>query len=73
MHGNFLTQPVWNMGNRKVPLRADMTQVITKEEIDTLSIDEIQRELQMLINMMSLNGNLIIRLESKTKTALRIT
>lgn len=45
MHGNFLTQPVWNMGNRKVPLRADMTQVITKEEIDTLSIDEIQKRI----------------------------
>lgn len=41
MHGNFLTQPIWNMGNRRVTLSADMTQIITQDEIDNLSVDEI--------------------------------
>lgn len=41
MHGNYLTQPVWNLKMRKVPLAADMTQIITKDEILTLSIEEI--------------------------------
>jgi ribosomal protein L37AE/L43A len=41
MHGNFLTQPVWNMGNRRVPLSADMTQIITQNEIGNLTVDEI--------------------------------
>lgn len=45
MHGNFLSQPVWNMGNRKVPLRADMTQIITKDEIDQLSVEEINHRI----------------------------
>lgn len=41
MHGNYLTQPVWNLKMRKVPLAADMTQIISKDEILTLSVDEI--------------------------------
>lgn len=41
MHGNYLTQPVWNLKMRKVPLTADMTQIITKDEILTLSVKEI--------------------------------
>ena len=32
MHGNYLTQPVWNLTMRKVPLEADMTLIITVEE-----------------------------------------
>lgn len=46
MHGNFLTQPVWNMGNRKVPLSADMTQIITQNEIGGLSVEEINKRIQ---------------------------
>ncbi|NCC55136.1 MAG: hypothetical protein EOM11_06600 [Erysipelotrichia bacterium] len=45
MHGNYLTQPVWNLKMRKVPLTADMTQIITKEEILTLSVDEINKRI----------------------------
>lgn len=41
MHGNFLTQPVWNMGNRRVPLSTDMTQIITQNEINDLSVENI--------------------------------
>ena len=45
MHGNYLSQPVWNLAQRKVRLRADMTQIITAEEIKTLAIDEINRRI----------------------------
>lgn len=45
MHGNFLTQPVWNMGNRRVPLRADMTQIITQDEIQSLSVEEVNKRI----------------------------
>jgi transcription elongation factor Elf1 len=46
MHGNYLTQPVWNLTMRKVPLKADMTQIITEEETHTLSVDEMNERIQ---------------------------
>jgi len=45
MHGNYLTQPVWNLDMRKVPLAADMTQIVTQDEIVNLSIDEINQRI----------------------------
>jgi len=42
-----LRQPVWNLDKRKVKTRTDMTQIITKEEIDSLSIDEINQRIQV--------------------------
>lgn len=41
MHGNFLRSPVWNLHKRYVPLSADLTQIITQQEIETLPKDEI--------------------------------
>jgi transcription elongation factor Elf1 len=41
MHGNHLSQPVWNLRKRNLPIEADMTQIITKEEIGTLSVQTI--------------------------------
>jgi protein-arginine kinase activator protein McsA len=41
MHGNYLTQPVWNLSMRKLSIAADLTQIITKEEIETISVEEI--------------------------------
>ncbi|NLD27077.1 MAG: hypothetical protein GX661_06935 [Acholeplasmataceae bacterium] len=41
MHGNYLSQPVWNLKKRKNRITADMTQIITAEEITKLSIEEI--------------------------------
>ncbi len=40
-HGNHLSAPVWNLRPRKVQTEADMKQIITKEEIDALSVEEI--------------------------------
>lgn len=41
MHGNYLSQPVWNLKKRKNRITADMTQIITAEEITSLSVEEI--------------------------------
>ncbi len=40
-HGNHLSQPVWNLRKRKVNTEAEMNQIITKAEVDTLSVEEI--------------------------------
>lgn len=41
MHGNFLRSPVWNLHKRHIKLEADLTQIITADEIKTLPKDEI--------------------------------
>ncbi|MBU1145266.1 MAG: hypothetical protein KJ971_05360 [Firmicutes bacterium] len=41
MHGDYLSQPVWNLKKRKVRLSADMTQIVTQEEIHLLLSKEI--------------------------------
>ncbi len=44
-HGHHLRQPVWNLNTRKVRTMSDMTQIITAEEVLTLSIDEINKRI----------------------------
>jgi len=47
MHGNFINQPQWNKKcNHHIPVTADMNVVITKEEAETLSADEIQKKIE---------------------------
>lgn len=46
MHGDYLSQPVWNLRKRKVRLSADMTQIVTQEEIGTLSAKAINDRIQ---------------------------
>jgi ribosomal protein L37AE/L43A len=41
MHGNYLSQPVWNLKQRNNRITADMTQIITQDEIERLPIEEI--------------------------------
>lgn len=41
MHGNYLSQPVWNLKQRNNRIAADMTQIITQEEIGSISLDEV--------------------------------
>ncbi len=41
MHGNHLSQPVWNLAKRKIRLAADMTQIVTAAEIKTISVAEL--------------------------------
>jgi DNA-directed RNA polymerase subunit RPC12/RpoP len=46
MHGDYLSQPVWNLHKRKVRLAADMTQIVTQEEVGVLSSQEINKRIQ---------------------------
>ena len=41
MHGNFIYSPVWNLRKRNIRLEADLTQIVTQEEILKLPKDEI--------------------------------
>lgn len=41
MHGDYLSQPVWNLKKRKVRLEADITQIVTAEEVKQLTSHEI--------------------------------
>ncbi len=45
MHGNFLRAPVWNLHKRRVPLSADISQIITQEEIGALPAEEINKRI----------------------------
>lgn len=41
MHGNYLYQPCWNLTKRRVPLTADLTQIITADEVRQLPMDTL--------------------------------
>ncbi|MBI9009424.1 MAG: 1-acyl-sn-glycerol-3-phosphate acyltransferase [Tenericutes bacterium] len=45
-HGHHLRQPFWNLKKRKVRTSADMTQIVTQEEIKSISIDEINKKIK---------------------------
>lgn len=45
-HGHHLSQPVWNLKPRKVTTSADMTLLLTKEEVSQLSVDEINSKIK---------------------------
>ena len=46
MHGNYLSQPVWNLKKRKVTIEADITQIVTQEEISTIDVNEINNRIK---------------------------
>jgi len=46
MHGNYLTQPVWNLHMRYVPLKADMTKILDVDDIKELSVEEINQKIR---------------------------
>jgi hypothetical protein len=45
-HGHHLRQPVWNLKKRKVNTVSDLTQILTKIDIEELSVDEINRRIR---------------------------
>lgn len=46
MHGNHINSPFWNLHDRKVkPLKAELKVIVTKEELMTLSTDEINQRI----------------------------
>jgi hypothetical protein len=46
MHGNYLSQPVWNLKERKLDITADMTQIIKKDEAKTMSVEAINQRIE---------------------------
>lgn len=44
-HGNYLSQPVWNLEKRKCRIEATMTRLFTPEQIGKASVEEINRRL----------------------------
>jgi len=47
-HGNYLSQPVWNLEKRNCRLEATMTRLYTPEQIEKFSIEEINRTIGAL-------------------------
>lgn len=46
MHGNYLSQPQWNLKMKhNIPLAADMTQLLTKADLEALPIDVINQKI----------------------------
>lgn len=45
-HGHHLRQPFWNLTPRKVRTKTDMTQIITKDEVQELSVEEINKRIR---------------------------
>ena len=46
MHGHHINSPFWNLTDRKVkPLKAEIKVILTKEELQMLSIDEINERI----------------------------
>lgn len=46
-HGNFLNSPQWNKHpKRRVPIRAEMKQIVTAEEALSLTAEEIQQRIE---------------------------
>jgi DNA-directed RNA polymerase subunit RPC12/RpoP len=45
-HGHHLHEPVWNMIKRKVPVKSVMTYLFTKNDLETLSLEEINNRLK---------------------------
>lgn len=41
MHGNYLNSPCWNLAERGNPIEAEMTRIITKDQIKTLTYQQI--------------------------------
>ena len=51
MHGNYLQSPIWNLTKRKeARLEATITQVFTAEELEKVSVDEINEKLAKMLS-----------------------
>ena len=45
-HGHHLHQPVWNLKKRKVPVKSVMTYLLSTEDLEKLSVDEINSRIK---------------------------
>lgn len=46
MHGHYINSSVWNLKKKKVPVDADFTQIITKEQLPNMTVDEINEKIR---------------------------
>lgn len=46
MHGNFICEPQWNKNTQKLPLAAEIEQIVTADEVKSISADEINARLK---------------------------
>lgn len=46
MDGNFIIAPQWNKPRQKMPLHAEISQIVTAEELKTLSVEEINSRIK---------------------------
>lgn len=46
IHGNFITCPQWNKIDKGNPVEAEMIQIITKEEVRKMSVEDIRNKLE---------------------------
>ncbi len=49
-HGNYLSQPQWNLSQRECPLEVTMTKVLSPEQIEKTSVPEINRIINEAFN-----------------------
>ena len=45
-HGNHLRQPVWNLKKRKVHTSADMTYILTPQDIENMTVEQINEKVK---------------------------
>lgn len=45
-HGHHLAQPVWNLKKRKCHTESTLTQILTREDLKSLSMDEVNARIQ---------------------------
>lgn len=45
-HGHHLHEPVWNLIKKKVPVKSVMTYLFSKEDLETMPLEEINRKLK---------------------------
>ena len=46
VHGNFVTCPQWNKTNKKTYVEAEMVQILTKDELKTMKVEDINARIQ---------------------------
>ncbi len=71
MHGNFIYSPVWNLRKRNIRLEADLTQIITQDEIRQLSGGEINARIGKAFEydeyMWQKNNSIRVRYKNRAK------
>ncbi len=66
-HGDHLRQPVWNLKKRKVRTSADMTYILTPQDIEKLSVDEINEKVRGVFYYDDYEYQLINQIHIKAK------